>query len=117
MFSYINKTAFQKSIETNKAHYYSRSRKNIWLKGETSGMYHHIKKIFIDDDQDCVIFEVRLTKPKKGGKEASCHVGYKSCFYRKIENKNGEISLKFTEKKKSFDPNIVYKGIPNPTKV
>ena len=40
---------------------------------------------------DCVIFEVRLTKPKKGGKEASCHVGYKSCFYRKIENKNGEI--------------------------
>ena len=44
MFSYINKTAFQKSIETNKAHYYSRSRKNIWLKGETSGMYHHIKK-------------------------------------------------------------------------
>ena len=117
MFSYINKTAFQKSIETNKAHYYSRSRKNIWLKGETSGMYHHIKKIFIDDDQDCVIFEVRLTKPKKGGKEASCHVGYKSCFYRKIENKNGEIYLKFTEKKKSFDPNIVYKGIPNPTKI
>ena len=117
MFSYINKIAFQKSIETNKAHYYSRSRKNIWLKGETSGMYHHIKKIFIDDDQDCVIFEVRLTKPKKGGKEASCHVGYKSCFYRKIENKNGEISLKFTEKKKSFDPNIVYKGIPNPTKI
>ena len=76
-----------------------------------------IKKIFIDDDQDCVIFEVRLTKPKKGGKEASCHVGYKSCFYRKIENKNGEIYLKFTEKKKSFDPNIVYKGIPNPTKI
>ena len=117
MFSYINKIAFQKSIETNKAHYYSRSRKNIWLKGETSGMYHYIKKIFIDDDQDCVIFEVRLTKPKKGGKEASCHVGYKSCFYRKIENKNGEIYLKFTEKKKSFDPNIVYKGIPNPTKI
>ena len=42
---------------------------------------------FIDDDQDCVIFEVKLTKPKKGGKEASCHVGYKSCFYRKIELK------------------------------
>ena len=57
-------------------------------------MYHHIKKMFIDDDQDCVIFEVKLTKPKKGGKEASCHVGYKSCFYRKIENKNGECFIK-----------------------
>ena len=63
------------------------------------------------------IFEVKLTKPKKGGKEASCHVGYKSCFYRKIENKIVLFLLKFTEKKKSFDPNIIYKGIPNPTKI
>ena len=68
MFSYINKLAFQKSLETKNAHYFSRSRQSIWLKGETSGMYHHIKNMFIDDDQDCVIFEVKLTKPKKGGK-------------------------------------------------
>ena len=117
MFSYINKLAFQKSLETKNAHYFSRSRQSIWLKGETSGMYHHIRNMFIDDDQDCVIFEVKLTKPKKGGKEASCHVGYKSCFYRKIQMKDGNVSLKFTEKKKSFDPNIVYKGIANPTKI
>ena len=117
MFSYINKLAFQKSLETKKAHYFSRSRKSIWFKGETSGMYHHIKNMLIDDDQDCVIFEVKLTKPKKGGKEASCHVGYKSCFYRKIELKDSSVSLKFTEKKKSFDPKIIYKGIPNPTKM
>ena len=117
MFSYINKLAFQKSLETKNAHYFSRSRKKVWFKGETSGMYQHIKNMFIDDDQDCVIFEVKLTKPKKGGKEASCHVGYKSCFYRKIELKDSSVSLKFTEKKKSFDPRIIYKGIPNPTKM
>ena len=81
-------------------------------------MYHHIKKIFVDDDQDCIIFEVKLTKPTKGGKEASCHVGYKSCFYRKVVvRNNGEISLKFTKKNKSFDPDIIYKGLPNPTKI
>ena len=70
MFSYINSEAFKKSIKTKKAHYYSRTRKSIWLKGETSGMYHLIKNIFIDDDQDSVIFEVNFTKPKKVGKEA-----------------------------------------------
>ena len=118
MFSYVSDIAFKKSLETKKAHYFSRSRKSIWLKGETSGMYHQIKKIFIDDDQDCVIFEVKLTKPKKGGKEASCHVGYKSCFYRKVVLKDdGEVILKFTEKKKSFNPDIVYEGHPNPTKI
>ena len=117
MFSYINKLALQKSLDTKKAHYFSRSRKKIWLKGEISGMYHHIKQMFIDDDQDCIIFEVKLTKPKKGGKEASCHVGYKSCFYRKVQMEKGIISLKFIEKKKSFDPSIVYKGITNPTKI
>ena len=117
MFSYIDRLAFQKSLDTKKAHYYSRSRNSIWLKGEISGMYHNIKNVFIDDDQDCVIFEVKLTKPKKGGNIASCHVGYKSCFYRKVVTKNGSISLKFTEKKKAFDPLIVYKGIANPTKI
>ena len=80
-------------------------------------MYHHIKTILIDDDQDCVIFEVVLTKPTAGGKEASCHVGYKSCFYRKVERKNSVLSLKFTEKKKSFDPTVVYKNTTNPTKI
>ncbi len=118
MFSYVNEEAFKKSIETKKAHYFSRSRKSIWLKGETSGMYHKIKKMLIDDDQDCVIFEVQLAKPSKGGNEASCHVGYKSCFYRKILVKdNNDIFLDFTEKEKSFDPKIVYKGLPNPTKI
>ena len=118
MFSFINRSAFRKSIETKMAHYFSRTRKSIWLKGESSGMFHHIKNMFIDDDQDCVIFEVRLTKPTKGGKKASCHVGYKSCFYRKIvKSKDGEVILKFIENEKSFDPEKVYQGHPNPTKI
>ena len=118
MFSFINRSAFRKSIETKLAHYFSRTRKSIWLKGESSGMFHHIKNMFIDDDQDCVIFEVRLTKPTKGGKKASCHVGYKSCFYRKIvKGKDGGVILKFVENKKSFDPEKVYQGHPNPTKI
>ena len=117
MFSFLNEEALKKSIITEKAHYYSRSRKNIWLKGEVSGMYHHIQDVFIDDDQDSIIFSVKLSEPTKGGDKASCHVGYKSCFYRKVEALNNKIVLKFTENKKSFDPEIVYKGVENPTKL
>ena len=118
MFSYVNKEALKKTLETKKAHYFSRSRNLLWFKGETSGMYHYVKKILIDDDQDCLIFEVALSKPKKGGNPASCHVGYKSCFYRKVvKSKDGEVVLRFIEKKKSFDPEKVYKGIANPTRI
>ena len=80
-------------------------------------MYHQIQDILIDDDQDSVIFIVKLNQPTKGGKKASCHVGYKSCFYRKIETVKKSITLKFTENKKSFDPKIVYKDTENPTKI
>ena len=117
MFSFLNEEAIKKSIVTKKAHYYSRSRKNIWLKGEVSGMFHQIQDILIDDDQDCIIFTVKLNEPTKGGKEASCHVGYKSCFYRKVETSDNKIVLKFIEEKKSFDPEIVYEGTENPTKI
>jgi phosphoribosyl-AMP cyclohydrolase len=87
------------------------------LKGEISGMKHFIKDIFIDDDQDSIIYVVRLNEPSKGGKKASCHVGYKSCFYRKIKVKEKSIELEFTEKEKSFNPDIIYDGIANPTKI
>ena len=117
MFSYVSEEGLKKTILTEKAHYFSRSRGKIWLKGETSGMYHNICNIFIDDDQDCLIYEVSLERPTKGGEKASCHVGYKSCFYRKISVKDDKISLKYTEESKIFDPDIVYEGIPNPTKI
>ena len=117
MFSYLNEEALKKSISLKLAHYYSRSRNNIWLKGEISGMKHFIEDIFIDDDQDSIIYVVRLNEPSKGGKKASCHVGYKSCFYRKIKVKEKSIELEFTEKEKSFNPSIIYDGIANPTKI
>ena len=77
------------------------------------------KRILIDDDQDCVVIEVTLTPPSTGGKEASCHVGYRSCFYRAIPVKpdTADVKLEFVEEDKSFDPDNVYQGIPNPTRL
>jgi phosphoribosyl-AMP cyclohydrolase len=108
----MNKIAFRKSIETKEAYYWSRSRKALWHKGKTSGFVQKIKDIRIDDDQDAVWLKVDI------GNGASCHVGYRSCFYRSIPlGKNKIKKLKFKEKKKKFDPKKVYKGQPNPTKL
>ncbi len=114
MHGYMNEEALKLSISKKMAHYWSRSRKKIWKKGETSGFHQQIVNIKIDDDQDCVILVVKLS-----GVKASCHVGYKSCFYRELKNDNGNFttSLVFTENKKVFDPLKVYKGIENPTKL
>ena len=109
MHGYLNKEALKLSIETKKAHYWSRSREQLWKKGETSGLYQNIKEILVDDDQDCVIFKVEVE-----GSGASCHVGYKSCFYRSVENLK---DLEFIEDEKLFDPEEVYEGQENPTKL
>ena len=114
MHGYMNEEALRLSIETKKAHYWSRSRQSIWKKGEKSGLQQKIKKIRIDDDQDCIIIFVELE-----GLKASCHVGYKSCFYRELKSINSKFSdkLVFIEKEKVFDPKEVYGDIPNPTKL
>jgi len=114
MHGYMNEKAFRLSMETQEAHYWSRSRKCIWKKGETSGLVQKIKEINIDDDQDCVIFKVELI-----GLKASCHVGYRSCFYRKLSSTNNKYTekLEFTEKQKVFDPKEIYGDSPNPTKL
>ncbi len=119
MFAFMNSEALKLSISTGLAHYWSRSREKLWKKGETSGMFQNIKRILIDDDQDCVVIEVTLTPPSTGGKEASCHVGYRSCFYRAIPVKpdTADVKLQFVEEDKSFDPDNVYQGIPNPTRL
>ena len=112
MHGFMNKLALKKTIETGEAFYWSRSRKALWHKGATSGFVQKIKDIRIDDDQDAIWITVDI------GKGASCHVGYRSCFYRSIPSKTKKnIKLKFKEKRKKFDPNIVYKGQPNPTKL
>ena len=115
MHGYMNKIALKKTIETREAHYWSRSRKKIWHKGKVSGFKQKIKEIRIDDDQDSIWLKVDI------GKGSSCHVGYRSCFYRsiplgKIKNKK-KLKIKFKEKKKTFDPKKVYKNEPNPTKL
>ena len=115
MHGFMNVEALKKTIETKEAHYWSRSRKEIWHKGATSGFIQKVKEIKIDDDQDSLWLSVDI------GDGASCHVGYRSCFYRSIPTgkiDNGRnIEMKFEETKKKFDPEIVYKGKPNPTKI
>ena len=113
MQGYMNEEAFKKTIEIGEAVYFSRSRNTLWHKGKTSGLIQKIKEIRIDDDQDCVWLRVNVD----GG--ASCHVGYRSCFYRSIpfEATNSKVVLKFEEKEKVFDPKKVYGNTPNPTKL
>ncbi len=78
MLAYINSSAWQKSLETGKAHYWSRSRQQLWLKGESSGHVQMIHDILVDCDADTVIYKVE----QLGG--AACHTGYRSCFYRAV---------------------------------
>ena len=115
MQGYMNEEAFKKTISLGEAVYFSRSRNTLWHKGKTSGLTQKIKEIRIDDDQDCVWLRVDV----KGG--ASCHVGYRSCFYRSIPmgpiDNGRKVEMKFLEKEKKFDPEEVYKGQPNPTKI
>ena len=113
MQGYMNEEAFKKTISLGEAVYFSRSKQALWHKGKTSGLIQKIKEIRIDDDQDCVWLRVDV----KGG--ASCHVGYRSCFYRSIpmDNDKSKVVLKFEEDEKVFDPNEVYGDTPNPTKL
>ncbi len=113
MLGYMNKEALDQTILTKEAHYWSRSREVLWKKGESSGMVHKVDEILIDDDQDSIWLKVTID-----GLGASCHVGYKSCFYRSLSSiENGLVSLDFTESEKVFDPEIVYPGAENPTKL
>ena len=110
----MNQDALKQTIKLGEAVYYSRSRETLWHKGKTSGLIQKIEEIRIDDDQDCIWLRVNVS----GG--ASCHVGYRSCFYRSIpfgENAETEINLSFTETEKVFDPLDVYGDAPNPTKL
>ena len=115
MHGYMNDEALKKTIETKEAYYWSRSRKKIWHKGQVSGFVQKVKEIRIDDDQDSVWLSVDI------GNGASCHVGYRSCFYRSIPlgriTNDEELEMQFEETKKKFDPKKVYKDEPNPTKL
>jgi phosphoribosyl-AMP cyclohydrolase len=115
MVGYMNEEALTQTIENGEAYYFSRSRQIVWHKGATSGLIQTVKEIRIDDDQDSIWLSVEV-----GGSGASCHVGYKSCFYRSIPLKNEvnlNLKLNWEEKEKLFNPDEVYGNAPNPTKL
>ncbi len=93
MMAYANEEAVRLTEETGYAHYYSRSRKKLWKKGEESGHFQKVKRVLTDCDEDCLIYEVVQTG-------AACHTGYESCFYRTLDGK--VIGTKI------FDPETVY---------
>lgn len=99
MLAYVNEEAWEKTLQTKEAHYYSRSRKKIWHKGESSGHVQKIKEIRLDCDLDTILYVVEQV----GG--AACHEGYKSCFFRKVKEQ-GELEVCA---EKVFDPKEVYK--------
>ena len=98
MLAYVNIEAWEKTLATGEAHYWSRSRQEIWHKGGTSGNVQKIIDILVDCDNDTVLFVVEQI----GG--AACHTGYDSCFHKKIDS-NGQVSI---VGKKIFDPEKVY---------
>ncbi len=116
MHGYMNAEALTKTIETAEAHYWSRSRNALWHKGATSGLVQRVVEMRIDDDQDAVWLRVQV-----GGSGASCHVGYRSCFYRSIplggSVESAVEQLAFEESEKTFDPKDVYGDAPNPTQL
>tara|TARA_Y100001936_G_scaffold184522_1_gene182114 strand:+ start:1195 stop:1671 length:477 start_codon:yes stop_codon:yes gene_type:complete len=112
MVGFMNEEALGLTIETKEAHYWSRSRKILWKKGQTSGLIQRVEELKVDDDQDALWLRVKV-----GGSGASCHVGYHSCFYRSLPLGNVANELVYTENEKTFDPNEVYGDAPNPTQL
>lgn len=96
MTAFANKEALKKTLETGKAHYFSTTRKKVWLKGESSGHVQSVKELYVDCDMDAVLLKVE----QEGG---ACHTGYRSCFYRKLEDNK----LKIVDEK-VFEPDEVY---------
>ena len=100
MFAFMNREAIDVTRETGHAHFYSRSRKVLWKKGETSGEIFAVASIMTDCDQD--VLQLKVTPEGQG---AACHTGRKSCFYRKI----ADGKLEFNDNEKLFDPAVAYK--------
>jgi len=108
MFAFMNTTALEKTISTGIAHYWSRSRSKLWLKGETSGEMQKVVEIRTDCDQDVVLIKVEVQ-----GRGATCHTGKRACFYRKVdtdcEHSDTAPALIDIGGEALFDPKVVYK--------
>jgi len=105
MVAFMNKEALKFTLETGIAHYWSRSRQKIWKKGESSGNIQKIEEIRVDCDQDALWLKVCVL-----GAGATCHTGRKSCFYRRLEVKNGAAHLEVDSEKPLFNPADVYRS-------
>ena len=99
MFAYMNRQAFEMTVATGELHLYSRSRKALWKKGESSGETFSVVSVLTDCDQD--VLQVNVSS---NGQGAACHTGRKSCFYRRIIDGKLEV----IDEKKFFDPDLVY---------
>jgi len=100
MLAYMNQTAFEETLKTGRVCYYSRSRQQLWRKGEESGNVQHVKQIFFDCDADTLLIQVEQV----GG--AACHEGYRSCFFRRLDPETGNVEV---VGERVFDPKDVYK--------
>ncbi len=98
MMAYMNRESFEETVRTKRAVYYSRSRNKLWRKGEESGNVQEVKEIFVDCDNDTILLKVHQI----GG--AACHEGFKSCFFRRVENDELNVIGE-----RVFDPQQVYK--------
>jgi phosphoribosyl-AMP cyclohydrolase len=99
MMAYMNKEAFEETVRTKRAVYFSRSRNKLWRKGEESGNVQEVKEIFLDCDNDTILLKVHQIG------DAACHEGYKSCFFRRLDN--NELTV---IGERVFDPKAVYKN-------
>lgn len=98
MLAYMNELAFRTTLDSGKATYWSRSRNELWIKGETSGKTQEVRGIFVDCDTDTVLLKVRQIG------DAACHEGYRSCFFRKVDGDEVQV-----QGERVFDPAEVYK--------
>jgi phosphoribosyl-AMP cyclohydrolase len=99
MVAHMNRAALDRTIETGRATYYSRSRQKLWTKGEQSGHFQIVERILVDCDQDCLLLKVRVDA-------GQCHVGYQSCFYRALKPASKTTLELITEK--VYDPKTAY---------
>ncbi len=103
MVAHMNAEAVAKTIESGEAWYYSRSRKALWKKGESSGHVQRVKELRVDCDQDALWLKVEQVGP------GACHTGRRSCFYRAVPlGRSGAVTLAFRDGDKTFDPKAVY---------
>lgn len=113
MLGWMDRAAMTATLQTGEAHYWSRSRQQVWRKGATSGLVQQVVEARMDDDQDALWLRVRVQ-----GLGASCHVGYRSCFYRRVPlGAQAGGKLVFTEDEKIFEPTEIYGDSPNPTQL